>query len=264
MWIRAALLVVLAGTGPAAAQLPGERGAAGPAPSCGGDADADRVTAVSAEGDIALASGRVARLADLRWPEAPEIRRAGLDWLRERIGAPVAIRAGVPDRWNRLPARIGLAADPSGDVARHLVGSGLALTDPGEAERLCDPGLLGLEAEARREGRGLWARERPLQADAVADLRRRVGTFAIVEGRVRGVGERGRRTYLNFGRAWSEDFTVTIPKRSWAILTAGGVSAAGLRGRRIRVRGFIEDWNGPALTLEAADGLELLDAAAPR
>ncbi len=275
MWIRAALLLVLAG--PAAAQAPGGRGAAGLAPPCGGDPSADRVAAVSADGEIALASGRTVRLADLRWPEAPAIRAAGLGWLRDRIGAAVAVQAGPPDRWNRRPARIGLATDPprdpaggsapdlASDLARHLVGAGLAVTDPREAERLCDPDLLGPEAAARRHGQGLWARERPLQADAVEDLRRRIGTFAFVEGRVRSVGERERRTYLNFGQAWSEDFTVTVPKRSWAILTAGGLSAATLRGRRIRVRGLLEEWNGPALTLDVPEGLELLDPApAPR
>jgi len=82
-----------------------------------------------------------------------------------------------------------------------------------------------------------------------------------VEGRVRSVGERERRTYLNFGRAWSEDFTVTIPKRSWTILAGDGVSASGLRGRPVRVRGVLEEWNGPALTLSAPDALEILDRA---
>jgi hypothetical protein len=231
---------------------------------CGEATATDRVAAVSADGEISLASGRIVRLADLRWPEAPAVREAGLSWLRERVGEVVTVRAGPVDRWNRVPARIALeAASHPVDMARHLVCAGLALVDPGESDALCEPALLAAEAEARRERRGLWAKERPLSADAVEALHGRIGTFAVVEGRVRSVGERERRTYLNFGRSWSEDFTVTIPKRSWSILVAGGLPAAALRGRRVRVRGVLEMWNGPALTLHSADALELLDLELP-
>ncbi|HEX2554921.1 MAG TPA: thermonuclease family protein [Microvirga sp.] len=223
----------------------------------------DRITGVAETGEVALASGRIARLADLRWPDAAPPRGAALAWLRERSGEAVMVRGGAADRWNRVPAQIAPTdASPPAGFARHLVERGLALVDPGEAEALCDPALLAVEAEARHERRGLWADERVLAADDPPALRRRIGAFAIVEGRVRSVGERERRTYLDFGRAWSENFTVTIPKRAWTVLTAGGLSAAALRGRRVRVRGVIEEWNGPALTLQAPEALELLDREA--
>ncbi len=260
---RLCLLLVLVWASPALPQAGPARVRAGPASSpCDASVANERVVGVSTGGEVTLASGLTVHLADLRWTDEPEFRSAGLKWLREQVGQAVAVRARLPDRWNRLSAQIVLAEAPAPlPVARHLVREGFALVDPGEAEGLCDRSLLAAEAEARRERRGLWAGElaQPLPAHRAEALRERIGAFVIVEGRVRSVGKREQRTYLNFGRTWSEDFTVTIPKRSWTILSAAGVQAAALRGRRVRVRGVLEEWNGPALTLHAPEMLELLD-----
>ncbi len=43
-----------------------------------------------------------------------------------------------------------------------------------------------------------------------------LGRFAVVEGKVLSVRESGNLIYVNFGRRWSEDFTVTIAKRHQA------------------------------------------------
>jgi hypothetical protein len=106
----------------------------------------------------------------------------------------------------------------------------------------------------------MWASERHL-AIAAHDLTRLktlIGRFAIVEGVVRSVGERRDRTYLNFGRDWKEDLTITIPKRTWATLGERGLSAAALKGKRIRARGVLEEWQGVAMEITAADMLEVL------
>jgi hypothetical protein len=100
-----------------------------------------------------------------------------------------------------------------------------------------------------------------IQADDVDGLDRKVGRFAIVEGRVISVGERPGRTYLNFGRAGTNAFTVTVPKRSWAMLRRRGISAQTLRGRRVRARGIVEMWRAATIEIVAADMLEILDAA---
>jgi hypothetical protein len=225
--------------------------------SCAAPNRPDRIAGVSAEGEIQLASGAVARLADLRLGDLAPLADT-LAWLRQHDGAAVSVATGAPDRWERLPARI---AAESGDLARGLVERGLALVDAGGQGQLCAPELLKVEAEARAQRRGIWALagHQPLQAGDGAALRQRVGRFALVEGRVLSVGERAQRTYLNFGRNYAQDFTVTIPKRSWATMIDRGISAAALRGRKVRARGVVEDWNGTALTLQVPELLELLD-----
>ena len=82
----------------------------------------------------------------------------------------------------------------------------------------------------------------------------------LSRGGILSVGERSRRTYLNFGADWKQDFSVTIPKRSWATMTKGAVSAASLRGRTVRVRGIVETWTGPVMEIVVGDMLEVLDA----
>jgi hypothetical protein len=66
-----------------------------------------------------------------------------------------------------------------------------------------------------------------------------------VEGRVLSVRESGGTLYINFGRRWSRDFTVTISKRNERIFVAAGVEPKKLEGRRLRVRGYIEMRGGP-------------------
>ncbi len=80
-----------------------------------------------------------------------------------------------------------------------------------------------------------------------------------MEGRIRSIGERQQRTYLNFGSNWANDFTIIIPKRTWATLRDRGLSARFLNGRRVRGRGLIEAWRGPTMEILASDMLEVLD-----
>jgi hypothetical protein len=220
----------------------------------------DRLAGVSPEGDLQLASGRVARLVDLRLPDDAPAREAALAWLRGVAGGALALHAGPADRWGRILVRAAPEAVPSADFGQGLVTAGLALVDPGEAESLCALALLQSEAEARRQRIGLWREEmhHPIAAEAEGRLQERIGRFVIVEGRIAQVGERGARTYLNFGRRWAEDFTVVLPKSTWAKIMGQGHSALSLRGRRIRARGVLEAWNGTALTIHAPEALQIL------
>ena len=58
------------------------------------------------------------------------------------------------------------------------------------------------------------------------------------------VRESGSTIYVNFGRRWSEDFSVTIQKRNERNFAAAGLDVKGLAGRRVRVRGWVEARGG--------------------
>lgn len=104
-----------------------------------------------------------------------------------------------------------------------------------------------------------------MPTEEVARLATMVGRFAVVEGRVRNVGERERRTYLNFAPFGAEGVTVTVSKRTWRIMLERGFSSPALRGRRVRARGIVELWRGPTLDIGAAEMIEMLDEEqAPR
>jgi hypothetical protein len=67
----------------------------------------------------------------------------------------------------------------------------------------------------------------------------------VVEGKVLSVRESGGTIYVNFGRRWSEDFTVTTLKRNERTFEAAGLPLKKLAGRRVRIRGTVEERGGP-------------------
>jgi endonuclease YncB( thermonuclease family) len=223
----------------------------------------DAVASVSARGELALASGRTVKLLDVRLPVENDGLAQALAWLRSLAGrrVTVAALAGAADRWGRLSADVALVDEPAPvDVAELLVGEGFALVDAGDRSFLCRLELLAGEERARARRRGFWAKDghRPVPVHDMARLKGLVGQFVLVEGVVRSVGERRGRTYLNFGSDWTTDMTVTIPKRTWATLRERGWSAAALKGMRVRARGVLEEWQGVAVEITAADMLEVL------
>ncbi|MGJ3263554.1 MAG: thermonuclease family protein [Salinarimonas sp.] len=232
----------------------------------------DRIAAIPARGEMLLESGETLRLAGVRLADAGPAGAAARDALDGLIGAEVRVRALAPepDRWGRRAGAVELAREAGGtpDLAADLVSRGLARVDPGPDGLLCRPALLDLEAGARRDGLGLWAdpAERVLQAGEQEALAASAGRFVLVEGVVRRVGVRERRTYLDFGFSWARGFTVIVPEPVWARLEAMGLDSDALEGRRMRVRGIIEMWRGPAVRITAAEAIEILSmtSAEPR
>jgi hypothetical protein len=73
------------------------------------------------------------------------------------------------------------------------------------------------------------------------------------------VRESGGTIYVNFGRRWSEALTVTILKRHERIFLAAGVEPKRLANRRVRVRGWIEERNGPWIEATRPEQIELTE-----
>jgi hypothetical protein len=121
--------------------------------------------------------------------------------------------------------------------------------------------LLARERAARKAKLGLRAISYydSLDADNPADVLAERGRFALVEGKVVSVRESGATIYVNFGRRWTEDFTVTILKRNERSFAAAGVEPKRLSGRRVRVRGWIEERGGPWIEAARPEQIELID-----
>jgi hypothetical protein len=127
--------------------------------------------------------------------------------------------------------------------------------------RACAMELLRRETLARKAKLGLWGSSYYdlLNADNPTDVLAEQGRFALVEGRVLSVRESGATIYVNFGRRWTEDFTVTILKRNERNFTAAGLEPKKLAGRQIRVRGWIEERGGPWIEATRAEQIEFAD-----
>jgi hypothetical protein len=118
--------------------------------------------------------------------------------------------------------------------------------------------MLGIEAAARAAGRGRWGRPDFAILDAQAGNWPRDG-FVVVEGRVLEAAVAGGRAYLNFGADRREDFTVTIAPADLKSYMAGGGLVEALAGRAVRVRGWLDWYNGPEIVVSHPEQIEVLD-----
>ena len=172
-------------------------------------------------------------------------------------------RADAPaDRYGRILAYTSTARDGvERSVQAELVARGFARVGDRIGTRECTTELLARERAARKAKLGLWAVSYydSLDTDNPADVLAKRGRFALVEGKVVSVRESGATIYVNFGRRWTEDFTVTILKRNERSFVAAGVEPKRLAGRRVRVRGWIEQRGGPWIEATRPEQIELID-----
>jgi hypothetical protein len=124
----------------------------------------------------------------------------------------------------------------------------------------CAAELLAAERGARAENLGLWADPRHAirKADDPAAILAERGRFTLVEGFVLSVRESGGTIYVNFGRRWSEDFTLTVQKRSERAFKAAGLELKALARRPVRVRGVIEERGGPWIEAMRPEQIEII------
>ncbi len=88
-------------------------------------------------------------------------------------------------------------------------------------------------------------------------LTKHANGYRIVAGIVVSVGATSRTLYLNFGRDWSRDFTVTIPAGREDAFREAGRNPKALAGRYVRVRGWMKEWNGAQIEIRHPDQIEV-------
>jgi endonuclease YncB( thermonuclease family) len=233
-----------------------------PAAVCGTDEIARAMVSRVSDGrTFTLSDGREVRLAGIEVPPLPAPQNSNQESSQNSVapgggaakdaldalagGDEVVLRRAdiASDRYGRIVAYAYTERD--GDelfVQGELLASGLARVGDRIGSAACATELHKREAAARAAGLGLWTNPyyAVLDAGTPADVAAQKGRFALVEGEVVSVRESGATIYVNFGRRWSEDFTVTVLKRNERNFTAAGLDLNGLAGRRVLVRGFVE------------------------
>jgi hypothetical protein len=210
----------------------------------------------TSEAGILLEDGRTVRLAGI---ELAQIARAappaGTQVVLKRLGERET------DRYGRLDAHVFVTENGAERwFQAELVGRGLAQVSARLGDMACARALLAQEQAARAAKLGLWAEPYYVmnKAEDVAEVLKSRGRFALVEGKVESVRESGGTIYVNFGRRWSEDFTVTIAKRNERAFSAAGLTPKSLSGRRVRIRGWIEERGGPWVEAARPEQIEIL------
>ncbi|MFL5052294.1 MAG: thermonuclease family protein [Xanthobacteraceae bacterium] len=211
-----------------------------------------------------LQDGREVRLAGIEAPAEGAAAAQARQQLERLLGDKAILLKGFPgrDRYGRLVAQVfRVEGDGERWVQPELLATGHARLAARVGDRACAAALVIHERFARRAALGLWSDpyyglHRAEEPAAVAAER---GRFAIVEGNVLSVRESGGTIYVNFGRRWSEDFTVTIAKRNERTFAAAGLEPKSFAGRRVRVRGWIEERGGPWVEATRPEQIELME-----
>ena len=224
-----------------------------------------KLSAIGPANVAAVRDGRTLLLSDGR-----ELRLAGIEVTDDSRAALQTLVAGRPlrlerlgaehDRYGRLVA-FAFVGDANESVQQELLAQGHARVSMRVGDKACADALLNAERAARAARRGMWADPNfaPLSAENLTGLQAERGRFALVVGKVLSVHESGATIYVNFGRRWTRDFTVTILRRLQRPFAAAGVEPKKLEGRRIRVRGWIEQRGGPIIAAEAPEQIEFAD-----
>ena len=121
----------------------------------------------------------------------------------------------------------------------------------------CAAELYAAESDARAANAGLWAAP-AYRVRAPEGLSGDTGTFQIVQGRVLTADVKDGRAYLDFGADYKTDFTVTISPDDMATFRAMGVDPRDYAGKTIRVRGIIQQFNGPEIEVANPKQVEVL------
>ena len=221
------------------------------------------------DGDtLVLEDGTVVRLVGIQVPKLALGRpgfvaqplaqeaRAALEGLvagrRVRLsygGAPI-------DRHGRALAHL---HDESGVwIQGALLRRGLARVYSFRDNRALVTDMLALEAGARSRRLGIWALPY-YQVRTIDEAPRYVGSFQIVEGRVRSAAMVRGRVYLNFGDDWRTDFTITVAPRDRRLFALSQADLAGFAERRVRVRGWLKSFNGPMIEATHPEQIEVID-----
>ena len=222
------------------------------------------------DGDtLTLADGRRVRLVGIQapklplgrpgfrtWPLAGAARDALVEMSRGRRLTP-HFGGAREDRHGRLLAH--LTRDDGLWLQGALLARGLArvYSFPDNVAAVTE--MYALERKARAARRGIWALDFYRVRDH-AEAGRYVGSFQLVEGRVTSAAVARGRGYINFGTDWRRDFTITISKRARLRFRAAfGARLQRLKGKKLRVRGWLRRYNGPMIEATHPEQIEVLD-----
>jgi endonuclease YncB( thermonuclease family) len=213
-------------------------GAAGCNPQTVGSA---AVRVVADGRTLTLSDGREVRLAGIEIPSENEpaaAAKAALERLVHGTGVRLLRMGPDTDRYGRFTG--GVAAADGQPIQLELLKKGLVLVAGSAHDPKCTAAFLSAKKAARTTGVGVWGTAYYAAKDAAdpAGILAFRGRFAVVEGNVLSVRESGDTIYVNFGRR-------SALKRNERTFSDAGLPLKKLEGRRVRVRGTVEERGGP-------------------
>lgn len=220
---------------------------------------------------LLLADGRTVRLAALDIPDfdpyAPgDFSVAALALLKKDFEGKEVHLYQTPDSGKGRTNRMGQIIAHVESVQEKVWAQGLLLSEGLARVRTTadNPELAvrmyALESKARAEEKGLWGLTGFPVLNPVSS-ERHIGSFQVVEGTVQSAAVVNNRIYLNFGDDWRRDFTVSIDPAARRLFNKAGLDPLQWSGKTIRVRGWLESYNGPSIQVSHPEAVEFEDSA---
>ena len=138
-----------------------------------------------------------------------------------------------------------------------LLEKGLARILPSNINTELAIELKQAEEIARKENLGLWESDE-FQLQSPESVISAINAQAIVEGKVRSHSMNNNQIYLHFGLDRRSDFTIGISPQVRRILNQQGIDPLKLAHKTIRVRGFVEEYQGPYIQLAHPAWIDLI------
>jgi hypothetical protein len=192
---------------------------------------------------------------------APAAADAARDALTAALsaGAVTLAAADTPDRYGRILAQVFAGG---AWVQGTLLNAGALRAAPDRTSFPCIRQLLAAEDQARNARSGQW-RDGAFALRSAEQLRNRVGSFQLVEGEVTTASTNKGRAYINFGADYKTDFTVVVAPDDLKLFRQARFDVKKLAGKQVRVRGWVELYNGPEMEISTPAAIQLLDEPAP-
>ncbi len=230
--------------------------------------DMVKVSAIVDPQTIQLDNGTIMRLVGIRMPDfgvyevgdyALTAKKILTDMLQ---GETVQLYITPKKDWGRVNrmghtlAHIERQSDKAW-IQGTLISLGLAQVGTGQRNPEMAAQMYALEAAARAEKLGIWESD-TYKIITPEDTPDHLKTIQIVEGHVESVARRNSRTYINFGKDWRTDFTVSIKSGDKRLFSKAGINPMDWGGQTIRVRGWLDEYNGPYIQISHPEAVEVI------
>ncbi|MCC6598221.1 MAG: thermonuclease family protein [Alphaproteobacteria bacterium] len=231
-----------------------------------------RVLQIISPQDLQLDDGRIIRLSGVHFPDYSVENTGPYGLLAMQIMNDMLLNQEVdlyqtPDkdrgRTNRMGHHIAHVVRKADGVwvQGSLIALGLGMVRTSASTPEMVDQMAAQEEHARLEKLGIW--ESAVRILPVEDTQAHIGSFQIVEGRIESVTLNKNRLFLNFGKNWRDDFTITISPENRKLFSKNGENPLSWNGRILRARGWIDSYNGPNMEIDHPEALVFPEEPAP-
>lgn len=215
---------------------------------------------------IQLEDGHIVRLTGIDFPdfnpdEPGDFSLTAMQILRDMlVGKTVLLYQTV----NREEGRINRMGQDIAQIQREsdkvwvqgtLLSLGLARVRTAQRNPEMAQQMYDLELAAMKDKAGIWENYSKVLLPEEAEAHE--GSFQIVEGRIESAALKQNRIYLNFGKDWKTDFTISIAPEDKRAFSKQNLDPLQWNGKQVRVRGWIESYNGPYMQISHPAAIEV-------